>query len=524
MNAEPRYFPDFVSRPGGYIGLAGEITFDSDRQCPVVHDGMTAGGLPLDCLPFRDVQQMLASDWPAMGPGWEWRAGSHRYLEVASDAVDGALITRLGVKLSPEPGDEGAIPVGAFGLENAPEKDQCEALRTAVLACSQRRVALDIGGMDIRVGKQLTSDDTYKYVAGNRKGHKRGYAIYLPSGTFMKLVGQGTIGNLNPDDLQYLFHGVDCDYVEIGDGVTLDAYHTRQGWGGCLHLMGCERLHLGRCTFLRDDIVRFGASVSRRSGVLTFTEPRFIDGWGTHCIGGKPGGFREVWGDVLYFENCRGGFNAETQDEDDLNNDGAGNPLWDTRIVGHVGRIESNGLNGDKDPTAPCAADAFFASEARDAAIRVDLVIGRDHWASRGNAGCVTLGGGQTNQAYASLDVGAIHAVSVQQVLRYDGTVSGGEKVHVGKITGTGIGVIVKGRSYAGNRQTPGRLGLLQIDEIDVEDCGRILDVRNTGKYPGQLIDRLEIDKVSVGDLRKEVGPIGDVGHLSMAPLQRKSR
>ena len=362
----------------------------------------------------------------------------------------------------------GAVPAGAFGIVDNAGLDQWQKMQVAVNACSPVRRKIDIGGLTIAIGKQNTGDDVYSDVRANPEtGLGRTYAILIPPGGYMALCGKGTVKNLNANDKQYIFHSVDSTYVEIGDHVTLDGNHTAHGWGGCLHLMGLEHLHLGLCTFTQDGICRVGASETRRSGLITFTHPRWIDCWGTHCIGGKPGGFTAIFGNSLTFIDCRGGLNIETEDVNGLNDDGAGGKRWDTKIIGQIGAVRARDLDGDKDPSFLCPAAVVVCTDAEGSHVSIGLIDAKDVSASQ-NAECLLFGGGQDDLPYASINVGTIRGDNITAAVRYDATNTGGEVVNIGQITGD-FTKIVKANISATTTTAPGKARLLNIENIDVD-------------------------------------------------------
>ena len=442
-------------------------------------------------------------------------AGGFRYTVAGCGASDHHVITAGGVRLRVVFAFAGGreIHASAFGITDS-AADQFSRLNVAVQACSAARCALNIEGLGIAVGKQNTSDDYYKYVrAGNPGGATiRTYAVLIPIGGYLKLTGNGTVKNLNPDDNQIIFHGVGCDYVEIGDGVTLDGNLTQAGWGGTIHLMGVEKFHLGRCTFVNDGICRIGASTTRRSGVVTFTQPRWIDCWGTHCIGGKPGGFEEIWGDTLHFENVRGCVNLETEDEDKLNDDGMGGLLWGTKIVGHINAVCADDVNGDKDAGNPVPASVVVCSEGKCSDVRIGTIIASNTRSSLTNASCLVVGGGQTSLPYSAVSVGHIHGINCAQAVRYDATKDGGERIHIGSITGNGFNQIIKAKNSGNLDGVPEGCRSLRIGKIDVNTAAEAIYVENEdGTYPGDLIENLSIGQMRVETCTNSAGYIKDV-------------
>ena len=399
----------------------------------------TAGSIKDGWEPFvfDTVTDLLASRQSSRGPNSMWNAGNFSYVETSDVTPD--ITNAAGVPLNVHLGGVQEIHGSAFMLTDS-TTDQFTQFNKAIQKCSAAKVRLNIEGLTIAIGKQENTNNVYNDISVGSPNFPttRTYAILIPVSGFVSLQGKGTVKNLNENDDQYIFHSADSSYVEIGDHVTLNGNHTEHGWGGCLHLMGLEHLHLGRCTFTQDGICRVGASQTKRSKLITFTHPQWIDCWGTHCIGGKPGGFEEIKGDTLYFENVRGGLNLETEDVNGLNDDGASGRLWDTKIIGTINAVYAKNVNGVKDPTFVAPASVVVCTDAEDSNISIGLIHAVDV-TSTVNAECLLVGGGQSDMPYSTVKVERIHGINVYSAFRYDGTDTGGEHVHIGSITGDGL-------------------------------------------------------------------------------------
>jgi len=42
-----------------FTGHDGELTWDTEKKCPVLHDGETPGGFPLDVQLIKRIQEFL---------------------------------------------------------------------------------------------------------------------------------------------------------------------------------------------------------------------------------------------------------------------------------------------------------------------------------------------------------------------------------------------------------------------------------------------------------------------------------
>ena len=415
-----------------------------------------------------------------------------------------------------------SIPASVFGIVSSPTLDQTQKFQEAVDYCSPRNFSIDINGLEVRFGKQSNTDDKYNdvrnpaNVPSDTSSTVRTYAIRIPTGGFMGVVGKGTIGNLNPNDDQYCFHSEDDVVVRCGDDVTWDGHHEEQGWGGVFHLMGFSKIFLGSTTFYRDGICRLGASPNKPGGAIYFDNPYWFDCWGTHCIGGKPGGFSEIWGNSMKFINTRGALNLETEDVNGFNDDGDGGTLWTPRITGRVSAVYTDGVDGDKDPARPVQATAVTFSEASFGFVRVDLIVARNHTASTtGNAGAVVVGGGQTNLPYSVASIGHIHGINILQAVRYDATQSGGERISVEKITGNNIEQIVKARKSDSASGAPEGARSLSIGEIRVNEVTEAFSVFNEDQ-DGDLIEEFSVGIARIETCINSAGYFRDIKRLTI--------
>jgi len=389
----------------------------------------------------------------------------------------------------------GAIHGSQLGLADDPGLDQFAALQNAIRQCSAQRVALDITGLEIRVATQANVDPKYLYVGG-RRGSRPTYGIYLGPGTWLRIVGEGTIGNLEQDSRQYLFHAVDAEYIEIGDGVTLDGNKTltRSGAGTC-HFMGVKHVHLGGATFRRDGIVRLGSSPNGMTGLCTFTTPRFIDCRGTHCIGGKPGGCREWRGDTIYVNGALGGINLEAEDQNGFNDDGRGGKRWPDKITAKIESVVCENLDGGLGG-AQSGVHAVVVSDGEGSVVEIGSIVLRGGRSPTGVADALVVGGGQSDNPAALVRVGRIHVEDAGQAMSYVPSTRAQETIEIGAITGSGVDELLVSRPLGGRRRNapPGRAKRIRIDRVDFGTVRqRGLKVENNSRFRGSLIDRLEI-------------------------------
>lgn len=421
----------------------------------------------------------------------------------------------------------GAIHGSQLGLADDPGLDQFAALQNAIRQCSAQRVALDITGLEIRVATQANVDPKYLYVGG-RRGSRPTYGIYLGPGTWLRIVGEGTIGNLEQDSRQYLFHAVDAEYIEIGDGVTLDGNKTltRSGGGTC-HFMGVKHVHLGAATFWRDGIVRLGSSPNGMTGLCTFTTPRFIDCRGTHCIGGKPGGCREWRGDTIYVNGALGGLSLEAEDQNGFNDDGQGGGRWPDKITAKIGAVVCENLNGIIGG-ARTHVHAVAVSDGEGSEVEIGSIVLRGGWSPTGTADALVVSGGQSDRPAALVRVGRIHVENAGQVVSYVPSLRAQETIEIGSITGSGVDELLVLRPLGGGRRKVpyGRAKRIRIERVEFGSVlRRGLAVENKSRFRGPLIDRLEIGEYRARepDARSALAAIRDnVESLDLGPARAR--
>jgi len=208
--------------------------------------------------------------------------------------------------------------------------DQFTELAAAVAFGDANSVSIDITGMNVRVGKQANADVNYNDIDGTPGT----YAIKVD--TFIDIFSEDRstsfLGNLNADDDQYVIFAEDANYASFRN-ITMDGKHTEQGFGGVLFLMGCDLVYLDLTKNIGDGALRVGASPAKPAQKLVYTDLDFDDGWGTFCIGCKPGGCLNVRGGTLTFDNCRGGANWEAEDVNGFGH----NAKMNVQTVGYSG-------------------------------------------------------------------------------------------------------------------------------------------------------------------------------------------
>lgn len=481
-------------------------TIAQSRADIVLTTAFGSAGATLDTLTY-DMTGVVA--------GATVRAGDTNWLYQVSDTVaDYTGAAGVHFRVLPSEGSK-SLSARQFKIVSSPVLDQFARFNAAIQRCSVLRLGLNIDGLEIRIGKQQTSDNTYKYVRDGNPGgaSKRTYAIKLDPGAYMRLIGKGTIGNLNANDKQYIFHSVDSDYVEIGDGVTLDGYHTTMDWGGCLHLMGLARLHLGDCTIWRDDVVRFGASVNRRSGEVTMTTPYFLDGRGSFAFGGKPGGFERARIGAPRFENVAGWISFENEDEDGFNTDGT---KWPTKINATVDSITAFNTDGSFSNPSGTTNAGITVQDGRYSVIQIGK-INCDTLGSGGSgftSSILKIGGGQENKPAASVTVDEIYAVRTNTILHYDATDGGGERIYIGKVTGTNITRLIDSYEAGGSTTVTEGAKSVTFGQVDVSafannSGGGGSDLFNVAKKPentGWLIQKLNINGLNADTARAAAG------------------
>lgn len=101
MSKQVRLRRGTTAQHATFTGAQGEITFDTDKNCLVVHDGVTPGGKPLSPLGFVSGQGVLATIPPAALVG-----GVENFISGLTEAYDdwAALNASTGIFTVPTSG------------------------------------------------------------------------------------------------------------------------------------------------------------------------------------------------------------------------------------------------------------------------------------------------------------------------------------------------------------------------------------------------------------------------------------
>jgi hypothetical protein len=87
MSKQVRLRRGTTAQHATFTGAQGEVTFDTDRNCLIVHDGVTPGGVPLDV--FALVMGNLIAKYPILSSYQAWF--SEKLISTGSFQLGGAF-------------------------------------------------------------------------------------------------------------------------------------------------------------------------------------------------------------------------------------------------------------------------------------------------------------------------------------------------------------------------------------------------------------------------------------------------
>ena len=143
------------SLPANGLALPGTLGVRADTGCPVVHDGLTPGGLEVPHRSYSDMTALLADPTPAPGGAGRFlRVGRMLFRQGALADAAAPMVTAGGTQLWPVSID-GRLSLRQFGAQLDGPKAETEEENGAILA---RTLALLPPGSRLEIGGDLWLD------------------------------------------------------------------------------------------------------------------------------------------------------------------------------------------------------------------------------------------------------------------------------------------------------------------------------------------------------------------------------